>query len=101
MNSEHADGFKCRSKGAQFGGDGSRDGICIELEDNATRLAGEVTSAVCRRFTPTGISPSASLVFAYAAVRMVAPVADGRRRANRLGRDVLMGASVMSLKFDE
>jgi hypothetical protein len=45
MNSAHSAGFRFRSKGAQFSGDGSMDGDFIELQDTAARPGGEVTPA--------------------------------------------------------
>lgn len=51
MNSTHSGRLKRRSKGAQFGGDGSMDWGCIELQDKATRLAYEITSTVHSRLT--------------------------------------------------
>jgi hypothetical protein len=35
MNSAHCGGANRRSNGAQLGGDGSKDGGCIELQDTA------------------------------------------------------------------
>jgi hypothetical protein len=49
MNSAHSGGLKRRSKGAQFGGDGSMDWGCIEMQDNATRFVYEVTSSLLGR----------------------------------------------------